>query len=1336
MSNLLAQHTQMMVHIAADGMLVQPNHIYVIPPNVQMAIAHGRLQLAACDQRQGRVKTIDAFFQALATDVGHRAIAIVLSGSNNDGATGIEAIRAAGGITIAQTPETSEFSEMPNAAIATRRVDFILPPAEIADELVTISRQPYLLDSASVDAHELSVVPENNQLLTVFRLLQQHTGVDFSHYKQTTFNRRLTRRMALHKLHHLSAYIQYLQDDPHEIQALYQDVLITVTRFFRDPEVYTAIKDHVLPLIVQQQDTPSIRIWVPGCATGEEVYSLAICLLEYCAPFMISPTIQIFGTDINDRTIEEARLGIYRESRLDGLSPEQLRRFFNEVEGGYQIRKSVRELCIFAKQDLGSDPPFSDIDLVSCRNVLIYFKSPLQQRILSIFHYSLKPTGFLVLGNAESVGDTSELFSVHDAQAKIYRRNAVPSRLNFDYITSTYPQEIVNQQPSFSGTWERSQLQQWADQIVLNRYAPVGVVVNEHLDILQFRGETSPYLRPAPGEPSFNLLKMIRPSLLVDLQTTLEQAKRQNVTVKHKKILREETHSKEVSLEVIPFSVSASQEGYFLVLFEQSIPSQALSESITEPSMSDESFSADSEIRRLQHELSTTRQELLDTQTFLQLTIEEQESTNQRLIIANEEILSSNEELKSTNEELQTAKEEIQSSNEELKTTNEELQRQHADAQRANDDLMNLLGNINIPILMLSNDLLIRRFTPVARGIFNLIPSDVGRPITDIRLGIDIPELESLILKVFETLESEEVEVQDRNGYWHLLRIRPYRTMDNHMSGVVLALVDINNLKTTLQQLAMARGYAESIVEMMPIPLLVLLPDLSIQTINRTFYETFQLSIEEALPKPLFELGNGEWNIPQLRSHLETLGGTHTQLRDIELEHTFEHLGDKILLLSASEIIHDDGTRMIILAVEDITERRRAEIDRLQLSQEQSARIAAEAEIDRLQLSQEQSARIAAEAANTSKDEFLSVLSHELRTPLTSILGWTELFMYSEIPEDDLNRAMEEIHHNVTDQIRLIDDLLDISRISQGRLSISPQSTNLVEVLEQSIARLSFQATEKNIQVTTDFDTTLDNLAVDPVRMVQVFTNLLSNAIKFTPNGGHITMSLTFSSSQVQVQVSDTGQGISPGFLPLIFERFRQADASIIRRETGLGLGLFIVRHLVEAHGGTVQAASPGRGQGSTFTVTLPRTSAEMASPLVPTSLSFEEISLKGVQVLLVEDNATNLRVFTLALESKDATVLAVSSAAAAMEILLGQPIDVIVSDIGMPHVSGLEFMQQVRSLPSDQGGQTPAIALTGYASGDDAQSSINAGFQCHLGKPIAIEDLVIAVYRLVQPVA
>ncbi|MEJ6483489.1 chemotaxis protein CheB [Nostoc punctiforme UO1] len=480
LSDILAKETEMPVREVENGMVVEPNQVYVIPPNAKMTLAQGVLQLIAREKIHGKYMPADAFFASLAAERGSKAISVVLSGSNGDGAQGSEAIKAAGGITFAQCEESAQFSEMPNTAIATGDVDFILPPRKIAEELALIARHPNVTSPSSQAVEPLS--KSETALPTIFAMLLTTTGVDFTHYKQTTLNRRIARRIVLYNLESLEDYVQYLQNHPDEVQALYQEILISVTSFFRDPEAYQALKERVFPAIAKGKsvDEP-IRIWVPGCATGEEAYSIAISLMEFLENVLPKRAIQIFATDINETAIEKARLGIYKPSQIVDVSPERLRRFFNQVESGYQISKPIRKVCVFAKQNLISEPPFSNLDIISCRNILIYFESVLQKQVMPIFHYSLKPTGFLMLGIAESAGEFSNLFTLADRKNNIYTKKLIPTPLNFNFASSNYPVAKIAADKSMSHkTWDITDLNKQADQILLNRYAPVGVMINDN----------------------------------------------------------------------------------------------------------------------------------------------------------------------------------------------------------------------------------------------------------------------------------------------------------------------------------------------------------------------------------------------------------------------------------------------------------------------------------------------------------------------------------------------------------------------------------------------------------------------------------------------------------------------------------------------------------------------------------------------------------------------------------------------------------------------------------------------------------------------------------------
>ncbi|MBW4570719.1 MAG: PAS domain-containing protein [Tolypothrix carrinoi HA7290-LM1] len=1318
LKEILSRATQMTVHEVVDNTTVEPNQLYVIPPNKQMTISQGVLKLMPREKIRGLAMTVDTFFLSLAEDQGNKAIAVVLSGGDSDGALGAKAIKAAGGITFAQCQDTAQVSSMPNTAVATGHVDFILPPQVIAQELAKISQHPYIADSASVNlVEEPEPIEGENALQTIFVLLRAATGVDFTYYKHTTLKRRILRRMVLYQIERLQDYVKFLQNHPAEVLALYEDVLINVTSFMRDPEAFEALKSKVFPIITKDKSAAiPIRIWVAGCATGEEAYSIAICLLEFLETQPIKPPIQIYATDISESAIEKARVGIYKHSQMQDLSPERLRRFFVRQDDGYQISKPVRELCVFAKQNLCADPPFSKLDLITCRNVMIYFGATLQKKILPIFHYGLKSTGFLMLGTSETVGEFLDLFSLVDKKYKIYARKLTQARLPIDIVSNNYPLNLGNLNPQVNEeTFTDLDLQKQADQIVLNRFAPAGVITNYDLEILQFRGQTSFYLEPAPGRASLNLLKMVREDLRLEIRTAIQQAKKHDLPVKKKDLqIWENQQPRQISINVIPFRARTSEERYFLILFEDAPATSELGETKSEKT-TQRKQTTDKEIARLQQELTVTKE-------HLQAIIEEQEASNQDLRAANEEILSSNEELQSTNEELETAKEEIQAANEELNTLNDELFRRNIESNQVSNDLQNLLSSTNIPIVMLGADLRIRRFTPLAQQILNLIPTDVGRPLGDINLNLNVPDLEQEILDVINNLSPKEQEVQDNKGHWYDLRIRPYRTIDNKIDGAVVILVDIDALKRSATQLAQSRNYAEAIVDTLREPLVVLDTSLQVISANQAFYELFQVQagqIEQRLR--IFELGNGQLNIPQLRSLLEDIVPSNNQLEDfqnLELEYEFEH-GRKTLQVNARKMSQAGDRDLILLAIADITQQKQLLRERAQL------------------LSQEQSARAAAETANRIKDEFLSILSHELRNPLNSLVGWAQLLRKQKLDKNKLARGLEAIENSAKLQTQLIEDLLDISRITSGKMPLDARMIQLVPVINAAIEVVRTSADSKQIQIVPRLDASSQQIFGDPIRIQQVVWNLLSNSIKFTPARGRVEITLEYIDSMAEIQVSDTGKGISADFLPYVFDRFRQADSTLTRQNSGLGLGLTIVRHLVEAHGGTVEAESLGEKQGATFTVRLPL-QAQIEDAVSPDAIDIEVLvedipSIAGVRVLIVDDAADVREIFTAVLQDNQATVTTVATASEAIATLTANPseYDVLLSDISMPGEDGYTLIRRIRQLSASSGGQIPAAALTAHARDEDRAEALAAGFQMHLTKPVPPNQLALAVATL-----
>lgn len=1176
LSEILQNSTQMPVHQAQEGMKIVPNNVYVIPPNTLMTLDQGILKLEPRRQVRGKYMAINGFFSSLAADRGSQAIAIVLSGSNEDGTAGLGVIKSVGGITFAQDLESAEYPTMPMLAIASGYVDFVLSPAEIAAELVNISQgdrehdfELNMKESKEFDDSAAPVFTENLEALsTIFALLHSAMNIDFSNYKKGTIERRIARRMALLNLKELDVYGQYLQENYAEVENLYHDILINVTSFFREPDSFIALKELVFPVICQNKspDVP-IRIWVAGCSTGEEVYSIAICLIEFFDDRPIRHQIKIFATDISEIVISKARIGFYEENLLKEVSPERLNRFFTRVEGGYQIGRLVRDCCVFARQNLTSDPPFSRLDLISCRNMLIYLEPVLQKKIMPIFHYALNPDGFLMLGCSEGIGNATDLFAIADKKQRIYKRKITPARMNFNFVKSSYENLPINISKLNEAATD-SDLEQLADRVVLSRYTPVGVTINEELEILQFRGQTSLYLEQPSGKASLNLLKLARAELRLEMRSAINNAKQHDLPFTKDNI--EMSQDILAKLDVIPLKINSDR--YFLVLFEsrpKAVTAGTLAPMPPAKSRRVRQTEAELTIVRLTHELESTKK-------YLQSIIETHESTNQELRVASEELLSSNEELQSANEELETAKEEVQATNEELSTVNDELRSRNLQLQHSNNDMQNLLVSVNIAILMLSGDLRIRRFTPMAEQVFNLIPTDVGRPFSDIQTNIDGVDLLRLASSVIDTLIPFEQEVQDRSQHWYSLRVRPYRTLENVIDGVVISLIDIDTIKKNAIELEFSRNYSKAIVETLRQPLLVLDADLQVISANPAFYQVFQMLPSQTEGQSVFDLGQGDWNIIKLRSLLNDILTHSISVQDYEITQDFMHLGTSTMLLNATEIYQANRGKMIVIAIEDITERK---IQKQQL-------IAQNQELAE--------AMLASEAANRAKSRFLGNMSHEFRTPLTAIIGFADILKSMGNLDPDAQEYLEIIHKSGEHLLFLIQDLLDISRIEAEKMEIEPSLFPLASFLQTTLEMISARATDKALNLITQFAPNLpDNIYADENRLRQVLLNLLGNAIKFTSTG-NVTFAVSKNQSidemgniqeLIRFAIADTGVGIAATDIESIFLPFEQVGKRELQFQ-GAGLGLAISQNLVKKMGGEITVVSEV-GVGSTFSFEL-----------------------------------------------------------------------------------------------------------------------------------------------------
>jgi two-component system CheB/CheR fusion protein len=770
---LLSKVTTMPVVELAEPVTPRPNTVYVQPANKCVIVKEGALKLIRRTQQLNLA--IDHFFESLAEDRGSRAVGVILSGSGTDGTAGLRAIKAAGGLTFAQSEGSAKFDAMPRSAIRAGFVDAALPPGEIAQEIGRVADHPYIrrrmADGEAVKTRKESHL-KTDDLGRIFFSLRKQMGVDFSSYKHATLLRRIQRRMALHRMEKLSQYAKFLRDNKQEIETLFDDLLINVTHFFRDERMFRELKKRFLPALLKskkENQHKTLRAWVPGCATGEEVYSLAICILETLGRRGSNMNIQIFGTDLSESTIEHARAGVYSSAIEKDLSPLRLKRFFAKRDGNYQINRNVRDLCTFARQNITADPPFSRLDLISCRNVLIYLSPQFHRRCIPQFHYALNPGGYLILGPAESVGLYDKLFEPVDRRNRIYARRNVPTPRLVDLVSHRgyeFP-ETEASLTSSGRTHFGTQLLEIADRIMLSAYAPAAVVIDDALHIEQFRGRTDDYLEQMPGPATRNLLQLVQTSMVADLRAAIDRAIKTGKPARRERALvKFDGKTREVNIEVVPLKLPASDKSWLLVIFDETTKG-------TRPGRLLEVLGKTA----TQREMSEMRRELSASHS------------------AGQELLSRNEELQLMNEELETAKEELQSTNEELTTLNDELSNRNLEMMQLSSDLDNLLTSVQIPIVMVDRALMVRRATPTARNAFNILPTDIGRRITELRPNIDIPDLENILRDVTETLNMRERKVKDPEGREYSLRVRPYRTIDNRIDGAVITLVELGGKK-------------------------------------------------------------------------------------------------------------------------------------------------------------------------------------------------------------------------------------------------------------------------------------------------------------------------------------------------------------------------------------------------------------------------------------------------------------------------------------------------------------------------------------------------------------
>jgi two-component system CheB/CheR fusion protein len=903
LTQLLARNSKIGIATATDGTVLEANQIYVIPPNADLSVFHGILYLTT--PVGGPHFPIDHFFRSLADDQGAYAIGIVLSGTGTDGTFGLTAIKAAGGITYVQEPSSAKYDGMPRSALASGASDFCLTPKAIGAELGRITTHRREKHSVPSLEQPRRGQDESGKL---FMLIRAQFGNDLTQYKPATLDRRIERRMTMHKIGRLEEYVKFAQSHPDELRALYKDMLITVTSFFRDPEAFEALKTEVFPSMLNRRESGEpIRIWVPACSSGEEAYSIAICLFEFLEDKAPGTDIQIFGTDIDEDSIQIARRGSYAQNISIDVSTERLNRFFIRKDGDYQISRRIRDAVVFSRQNILKDAPFSRTDLVSCRNLLIYLRPVAQKKVLRVIHYSLKPSGFLQLGSSETAGDDPELFLLVDRKTKIYTKKAVAvSYTGFDVnFGGPVVHEIRHHPPATRPTVN---LQGLADRQVLELYGPPGVVINHLLDILQFRGHTGAFLDPAPGSASFNILRLVRPAFQIDLKRIIEEAISKQTRVSCEATYHDEGKQSVVKLDVIPLQDPETQARCFLVLFNK-LPTPKEIPVLSKGAQENEV------LRPLTQRVQELEGELAITRDYLSRTNQEKESANEQLQAANEELQSSNEELQSINEELETSKEEMQSTNEELTTVNDELHNRMEELSLTNDDLHNVLSGIDLAIIIVGLDLRVRRYTAVAEKLFHMVPADIGRPIDIIDPFIEPSKLRVKAQTVIETLSTLEEDVLASNQRWYALRISPYQTLDRSIRGALVALSDIDIRKRTTELTTDVTAYPARFLAAITHPLMIVDNDTRVLWANDAFLAVFH-TVEEPAGRLLTTLDKKQFANPGLQDLLRRALSIGTGFRDYRMTFHTDEEEDILLRIGGSRIPSSSDKALVLLSIE------------------------------------------------------------------------------------------------------------------------------------------------------------------------------------------------------------------------------------------------------------------------------------------------------------------------------------------------------------------------------------------------------------------------------------
>jgi two-component system CheB/CheR fusion protein len=1307
---VLQPSTRMPVLQVTHPVLLEPNHVYVISPNQDLTMSDGHLRVTEANRPRGHHVAVDVFFRTLADTHQDKAVGIVLSGTGADGAVGIARIKEQGGVTFVQSPDDAEYDDMPRNAIAGAQIDFVLPVADMPDKLIEWwknARAIRLPEPVDADAPILPTPPDESEaaegaLREILETLAVRSGHDFRYYKRATVLRRIERRMQVTVQPSLPAYRSFLKEHPGEARALLDDMLIGVTNFFRDRESFEALERQVIPEAMHagRRDEP-VRVWVPGCATGEEAYSIAMLLADQAHSLAAPPSFQVFASDIDEAAIAFGRAGVYPESIVTDVPPTRLRQFFGKEQRRYRINKAIRDRVLFALHNVLRDPPFSRLDLISCRNLLIYLDRQVQTRLLEMFHFALRPGGFLFLGSSESTDGAAAHFEVVDKHHRIYR--ARPQARSMRQGAAVLPLSAVGSPlPAQPGHADHRRDFSFADvhQRVLEFYAPPSVIVDREGNIVHLSEHVGRYLRMPGGEPTRNLVAAADPALRAELRSTLFQAVHSHKSVEARvKIEEAGKPARFVNIVARPFRDPEASAEFVLVLFAE--VEDALGANLEPAPGGDTQKSA--VLQNMEEELQRTRERL-------QSTVEQYEASNEELKASNEELQAINEELRSASEELETSKEELQSVNEELTTVNYELKTKVDETAKVNDDLQNFIASTDIATVFVDQGLRIKRYTPRSTDIFNIIPGDIGRSLLDITGRLDYPQLTEDATTAFESLKMIEREVGGAEGQRYAVRVLPYRTGENRIDGAVLTFIDITGLRRAEERVSSSQNALRRAMEgSREHAIMMLDEDGKVTVWNSGAEKLFGWSAEEMVGNDIHRIFTPE-DLQTGRPRREMEEARETG----RAEDTRWHLnkrGERVFCTGLMSHVASEQFHGYVKIVNDATlsEMRRRDEGQLAIQQ----------------------ARSEGAASGAMKDEFLAVISHELKNPLNLVSVNTELL--ARMPQvresQSMRSALEMIRRAIRGQGKIIDDLLDMSRIRTGKLVLNLEAVDMGALACSIVETARADSSSTGLELTCSIGEEPVLVRADSARLEQIVWNLVSNAVKFTAAGGHIGVQVSVDGTFGKLSVRDDGQGIDGPFLPRIFEMFGQAPSRALNGKGGLGIGLALVKQLVERQAGRIEVESAGVGKGSTFSVWLPRFDYAVIAPPNEVPVEEQEDRWRGVRVLIADDTVEAAEAFSRLLEMDGAEVAVAGDGEEALVEFQRQPFDIVFADIGMPKMDGYELARRLRGLP--EGEHVPLVALTGFTRADDVRRAQQSGFDAHIGKPLSLGTVTATMQRL-----